>query len=112
MERSPGGRDLGEPALDRGVDVFVRRPELERALVELALDPAKPALDRRRLRPRKQTRRRQTSCVRDAARDVVRVELVIELERGSKTLQLGQHRPGEAPAPKLVALSPQGRGLG
>ena len=80
VQRSAGGRDLGEPALDRRVDVLICRSELERAFVELPLDPAKSALDRRRLGLRQQTCRRKTSSMREAARDVVRIELVVHLE--------------------------------
>jgi hypothetical protein len=38
VQDSAGGRDFRQPALDRGVDVFVGSGELELALVKLALD--------------------------------------------------------------------------
>src|SRR5205814_2920165 len=102
MQRGAGGRDLGQPALDRGMDVLICRTKPERALVELPLDPPKSALDRRRLRLGHKTCRRKASRMREAARDVVRIELVIHLERGGKPFELGQHRPAEAPAPELL----------
>jgi hypothetical protein len=51
VQRGAGRRQLGEPALDRGVDVLVGLFEIELTGVELAFDPPEPALDRRQLRP-------------------------------------------------------------
>ena len=45
VQMSTGRRDLGQAPLDSGVDVLVRVRELERALVELALDLAQATLD-------------------------------------------------------------------
>jgi len=42
--------DLGQPPLDRGVNVLVRVGQLELAVLQLTLDAAKAALDGRQLR--------------------------------------------------------------
>ena len=81
VQGGAGRRDLGEPALDRGVNVLIRRSELELGLVELALDAAQTALDGVQLRCRDQLCRGEASGMGDAAGDVVRVELVVELQR-------------------------------
>ena len=95
---------LGEPALDGGVDVLVGRSELEIAGVELALDPSQAALDGGQLRRRQQPRGLEPTCMRDAPSDVVRIELVIGLERRCKALELRQEAALEAPAPQLSSL--------
>lgn len=51
MQGGAGRRELGKPALNRGVDVLVGLFEIEVTGVELALDPPKAALDRGQLRP-------------------------------------------------------------
>lgn len=51
MQGGAGGGDLGQPALDRRVDVLVGLAELELALVQLAPDPAEAAFDQREARP-------------------------------------------------------------
>lgn len=74
-------RYLGEPPLDRGVDVLVRVGDLERAGVELALDAPQAALDRSELGGLQDSGRGQATRVRNAARDVEGVELEVDLER-------------------------------
>jgi hypothetical protein len=81
------------------VDVFVGLAELEIALVQLALDTAKAALDLREARPGKQTRREKAARVRDAAGDVKRVQLEIRLQRGRESLELRVERLAEAASP-------------
>jgi hypothetical protein len=81
MQRCTGGRDLGQPPLDRGVDVLVGVGEREFAFVELASDPPKTSLDGCQLSLRNKLRRRQAASVGDAAGDVERIEVVIGLER-------------------------------
>ena len=78
VQRRPGGRDLGQPALDRGMDVLVFQLELELVAVQFALDLPEPAADRGQLAGREEARRRQAACVREAPRDVVRIELVVD----------------------------------
>ena len=80
MQSRARGRQLRQPALDGRVDVLVAFLELEPAGVELALDPTQPAFDRRELASGDQAGRRQPARMRDAARDVVRVQLDVELE--------------------------------
>ena len=80
MKRSTGRGDLCQAPFDRGVDVFIRVPELELTAVELALDAAEAALDGGELRAGKQAGLGQATRVGDAARDVERVELEIRLE--------------------------------
>jgi hypothetical protein len=52
VQGGAGRGELGQPALDRGVNVFVGLLEIELTGVELALDPPEAALDRRQLRLR------------------------------------------------------------
>jgi len=99
VQSGAGGRDLGQPALDRRVDVLVGLAEFELAFVELALDAAKAALDQREARPGKQARREQTACVRDAAGDVKRVQLEVRLQRRRESLELGVERLAKAASP-------------
>ena len=101
VQCSPGGGDLDEPPLDRGVDVFVRGLKLEIAVVELPLDPSQSPLDRGELRPGKEARGLEPPRVRDAPGDVVRIELVVSFERRRKALELGQQPASESPAPEL-----------
>jgi hypothetical protein len=49
VQGGAGRRELGQPALDRGVNVFVGLLEIELTGVELALDPPEAALDRSQL---------------------------------------------------------------
>jgi hypothetical protein len=51
VKRSASRGDLPQSTLDGRVDVFIGGAELEIAAVQLALDPAKAALDRRQSRP-------------------------------------------------------------
>ena len=101
MESGAGGSELGQPALDGGVDVLVGFAELELAAVELALDAAEAALDGCELRLRDDAGRGQAARVRDAAGDVERVQLEISLERGREPLELWMKRLAEAGAPEL-----------
>src|SRR6266545_6366093 len=110
VQRGARGRDLGQPALDGGVDVFVGGKELEVAGVKLASDAAQAALDRGKLGRGEQARRLEPTCMGDAALDVIRVQLVLALERRSESLELGQHLPAEAPAPQLLARRLRGYG--
>src|SRR5947209_6978845 len=104
LERRARGRDLGQPALHRGVDVFVGGLELEVSLIELALDPAQAALYRDEPRARHHSRCRQAPRVGDAARDVVGVELIVDRQRRRETLELRQHAAAEATTPQASAL--------
>ena len=81
VQRGACRRELRQPALDCRVDVLVGVAELELTFVELALDPAQTALDRRQLRFRQKARRGQPARVGDAPGDVERIELEVDLER-------------------------------
>ncbi len=74
-------RQLREPALDRGVDVLIRGYELELAFVELPLDPAQPPLDRRELGWSDDAGGGQAARVSDAAGEIERIELEVDLQR-------------------------------
>jgi hypothetical protein len=102
VERRAGGRDLGQPALDRGVDVLVCRREFERALVELSLDSAQPALNGRQLGGGDDICGLEPARVGEAARDVVGVELEVDSERRGEALELGQQPARESAAPQLL----------
>jgi hypothetical protein len=73
-------RDLREPPLDGGVDVFVRVRERESARVQLPLDAPQPALDRLELRGLQDSGGGQAPGVGDAARDVKRIQLEVDLQ--------------------------------
>jgi hypothetical protein len=60
------------------MDVLVGGLEAEAAFVELALDPPQAALDGFQLGRRDDAGRLQTARVRDAACDVIWVELVVD----------------------------------
>jgi hypothetical protein len=83
-------RDLGQPPLDRGVDVLVRVRKLKGAGVELALDPPQAALDRPERGGLEDPGRGQAARVGDAARDVEGIELVVDRERRGESLELGK----------------------
>lgn len=80
MQRGTGRRDLGQPPLDRGVNVLVGIDECEGARIELFVDPPEPSLDGGQLRGRDDAGRREPSRVRDAAGDVKGVQLVVGVE--------------------------------
>ena len=80
MQRSPGGRYLCQPALDRGVNVLVGIEKIEGAGIELFVDPPEPSLDGGQLRGREDAGRSEPSRVRDAAGDVKGVQLVVGVE--------------------------------
>jgi hypothetical protein len=81
VKHRAGRGDLRQPALDRRVDVLIACVKRELAAIELTPDPAQAALDRRQLAAGDEPRRGQAARMRDAARDVEGVELVVELER-------------------------------
>jgi hypothetical protein len=101
VEVGPGRRDLGKPPFDRGVDVLVGFLELELARVELALYPPEATLDGCEPAPGQKARRREAARVGEAARDVERVELEIDLERRRELLELREKRAAKTPAPEL-----------
>ena len=73
MQRGAGGRDLGEPPLDRGMDVLIGVEELERAGSELFADASQPPLDSSQLCGGDDAGGSEAARVRDAAGDVERV---------------------------------------
>ena len=99
MQRRTGGRDLGEPAFDCGVDVLVGVEELELAGIELFADASQSPLDRGQLCGGDDAGGSQAACVRDAAGDVEGVQLEICVQRRREPLELDQQAPLEAAAP-------------
>jgi hypothetical protein len=81
VQRRACWRDLGQPSLDRGVDVLVRVGQLELAVLQLTRDAAKATFDGRQLRTSDDSGGGKPARVRDAAGDVVRVELEVDLQR-------------------------------
>jgi hypothetical protein len=81
VQRRACRRDLGQPPLNRGVDVLVRVGQLELAVLQLTLDAAKATFDGRQLRTGDDSGGGKPARVRDAAGDVVRVELEVDLQR-------------------------------
>src|SRR5437899_3105534 len=111
MQVSAGRCQLGQAALDRRVDVLICVSELECAGVQLTLDLPKPALDGGQPRLRQQAGTRERACMREAARDVDRVELEVGFQRRRETLQLWEQTPLEAAAPQIASLFRYGASL-
>ena len=82
VQRGTGRRELRQATFDGGVDVLVGVLKLELAAVELALDPSESTFDRGQLALRDDPGRRKAMGVREAAGDVVRIELEVDCERG------------------------------
>src|SRR5215831_20343009 len=93
------------------MDVLVRILKLERAIVELTLDPPQPSLDRPQLRRGDECRGLQPARMSDAPLDVVRVELIVELERRREPLELREQVAFEAAGPELAARTGYGVSL-
>jgi len=104
-------RQLREAALDRRMDVLIGGRELELAPIQLALDPAQPTLDGCELRRLDDAGGRQAPRMRDAAREIERIELEVDLQRRREALELRQQPTGEPPAPELGALARYGASL-
>jgi hypothetical protein len=85
------------------MDVLVVCEEADRAVVELAPDPPQTPLDGLQLRGLEKASRGQPARMGDAAGDVVRIQLEIDLERRRETLELGQEPARETAAPELAA---------
>jgi hypothetical protein len=81
VERRPRGRDFRQPPFDRRVNVLVGLEEHKRIRIELALDPAQTPFDGRQLLCGQEAGGGEPAGVRDAAGDVVRIELEIDLQR-------------------------------
>jgi len=81
VQRRARRRDLDEAPFDRGVDVLVLELEIELVAVELALDLSQATFYRRDLPGREDARRGQAARVREAACDVVRIQLEVDRER-------------------------------
>jgi hypothetical protein len=88
VKRGAGRRELGQTALDGGVDVFVGLFEIELTGVELALDPPESAFDRGQLCFGQKACRAKAARVGDAPGDVERIELEVDLQGGRETLEL------------------------
>ena len=73
--------NLGQPPLDRRVDVLVRVEKRKLAGLKLFVDAAQSSLDGCQLCGRDDAGRGEPARVRDAAGDVKRVELEIRIER-------------------------------
>jgi hypothetical protein len=80
VQGGTGRRDLGQPPLDRGVNVLVGIEECEGAGIELFVDAPQTSPDRCQLRGGDDSGGSQPSCVGDATSDVKGVELVIGVE--------------------------------
>jgi hypothetical protein len=98
-----GADELGQPALDRHVDVFVAALEAERVRLELLADALEPAAQATPLGRRQELGAHQRLHVRQAALDVVRPELAIDRERAGELLDDLRGRLVEASGPCLRA---------
>ena len=86
--------ELGDPSLDRGVDVLVGRLELERPVGELAVDAVERASRSPRLRRRRATpaRTRPRTWAREPAMSSARKPLVEGRRRGERQQLVGRAR--------------------
>jgi hypothetical protein len=73
-------RELGEPALDRGVDVLIAFVELERSGLQLVADDGETLLDGAEVGRRDEPGGFQSARVGNAAGDVIRIELEVGLQ--------------------------------
>jgi len=80
VQRGSGKCDLGQPPLDRGVNVLVGIEECKGAGIELFVDAPQASRDRCQLRRGDDPGGSQPSCVGDAAGDVKGVKLVVGVE--------------------------------
>jgi hypothetical protein len=80
---------LGEPPLDRGVDVLVGGPDLEAAVLQLLRDLVEPAGQPLGLLARQDARRGEHSNVRLRLHDVVARQPPVEADRGVQALEGG-----------------------
>ena len=99
---SPG--ELGDPALDRGVDVLVGRREHEGVRRELGLDRVERGVDRVALGLGQQPDRREHRDVRTRAVDVVGREPAVERQALGQRHQRGVGSVGEPPVPERLAV--------
>ena len=99
-----GAGDLGDPALDRGVDVLVRGRELERALVQLGPDLIERVGDREALLLGEQPDRRQHVDVRPRAGEVVVGEPLVERQADAERHQRVGRTFAEAAVPERAGL--------
>ena len=73
--------DLRQSPFDGRMYVLVRLQERKRVRIELALDAAQPSFNGGQLLCRQEARGGEPSGMRDAAGDVVRIELEVDLQR-------------------------------
>ena len=97
--------DLGDPALDRGVDVLVGRRELERAVVQLGPDPVERVGDREPLLLGEQADRRQHVDVRARAGEVVVRQPLVERQADAERHQRVGRPLAEAAVPERAGLA-------
>ena len=96
-------RDLGDAALDRGVDVLVGRGEGERAFVQLQLDAIERGVDDRPLLVGEETDVREHRDVRARADEVVGREPAVERQADGEREQLVGRTFAEPAVPERLA---------
>ncbi len=97
VQLRPGvARQLGEPALDRHVDVLVLVARHERAVLDLAADGGEPFFDGSPLRRVEHAGLLERVRVRDAALDVLAPEAPVEGQRRVEGHERGVALAGEA----------------
>src|SRR6266540_597942 len=102
VKRRAGRGQLGQPALDGRMDVLVGVCELEFAIVELLFDLLESVLDVRQLGRGDHSGCLERPGVGHAALDVEVVEVLVNIQRGGKPLQLRQQLAFEAAAPQFL----------
>ena len=106
--RARVARELGDPALDRGVDVLVGRRELERALGDLELGAVERREHERALLVGQQPDPGQHLDVRARSRDVVDRETRVERQALGEREQLVGRALTEAAVPQGLVHDPAG----
>ncbi len=106
--RPRGPRQLGDPALDGGVDVLVGRRELERAVEQLGPDAVERGDDLGRLVVGEHPRARQARDVRAGTREVVGREAPVERQALGERQELLGRALGEPAVPEGHVLGPAG----
>ena len=103
MQLAAQGADLlGQPPLDRHVDVFVQRQEGETSLLQLALHALQPSDDFLTLSAGEDLLLNQHAAMGHATADVIQRQTFIERQGRSERLHHRVGRCGEPPGPGFV----------
>ena len=93
---------LGQPRLDVHVHIFQIHPPIELSGLDFALDRPQPVDDAVAFAVAEHANLRQHGGMGDGALNVMLVQALVEIDRGSETGDEGVHRFAETAAPGLI----------